>query len=497
MSSGEEDNPIEDANDLEIIQEGYEDPENNGEAADEAEEDKEESENKEDEKKEVKVKRVVRNPQPKLNDQTLKGPKGIAALAKYFERVKFKGRGYEEQDLNVLLKTYEYWCHRLFPKFPFEDCIEKLEKLGAKKNVQTHLKRIRMDINFDEEEDKPLDSDDEMAAPLEDTTQNTPFDDLVRPVNPPETQINEEQLERMRQNKERAERLRQEILKKKQQTVSSIETPGQSSQGDLGKSDRLDKLKKIREKASSNLDESNLLPPSKDKSNKKTSDDDISDTENKSGKNSDSENEDNIENLLDVVNKDNKNKSPTRSKKNMIDSDNEEPTHEDNNESLSTKKKKNLIESDSEPESANEEKGDKNKDSDKEDKNTEVSSPPTKKKNIIESDSEPESTNEEMEAKNSDNEEDKNTEPKKKNIIESDSEPESTNEEIEDKNLDSNKEDTSTESTKKKIFIESDSEPDSTNEETDYKKDKNTEGTSTKKNLIESYSEAEKMDVDD
>lgn len=141
MSSGGEDVQFEDVDDLERLYDGVEETENIEEAIeDNTGENGENEQGNEDEdesqKKVVKPKRVVRNPQPKLNDQTLKGPKGIGVLSKYFENVQFKGKGYEEEDLNVLLKTYEYWCHRMFPKFPFEDCIEKLEKLGAKKTVQ-------------------------------------------------------------------------------------------------------------------------------------------------------------------------------------------------------------------------------------------------------------------------------------------------------------------------------------------------------------------------
>lgn len=88
---------------------------------------------------EQKPKRVVKNPQPKLNADTLKGPRGIHTLDKFFEKVKFKGKGYEEQDLNLLMKTYEYWCHRLFPKFSFDDCLARIEKLGTKKTVQVKL----------------------------------------------------------------------------------------------------------------------------------------------------------------------------------------------------------------------------------------------------------------------------------------------------------------------------------------------------------------------
>lgn len=143
MSSGEESaseigvDGIEIEDDLEVVQEGeVEQPveaieteriNEDDNAVDNAVEDGE------DKKAVVKPKRIVKNPQPKLNEQTLKGPRGLSALEKHFDRVVFKGRGHEEQDLNRLMKTYEYWCHRLFPKFPFDSCIERLEKLGSKK----------------------------------------------------------------------------------------------------------------------------------------------------------------------------------------------------------------------------------------------------------------------------------------------------------------------------------------------------------------------------
>ncbi|KAJ8976863.1 hypothetical protein NQ317_014258 [Molorchus minor] len=52
-----------------------------------------------------------------------------------------RGRGQEEHDLNLLMKTYEYWCHRLIPKFSFDDCITRLETLGSKRATQTHIKK--------------------------------------------------------------------------------------------------------------------------------------------------------------------------------------------------------------------------------------------------------------------------------------------------------------------------------------------------------------------
>lgn len=98
-----------------------------------------ETENNEDnteEKRKVKPKRIIRNPRPKIDVETLKSSKGLLCLQGYFQNKKFKGRGFEEQDLRTIMKTYEYWCHRLVPKFSFDDCLAKLEKLGTKKNVQ-------------------------------------------------------------------------------------------------------------------------------------------------------------------------------------------------------------------------------------------------------------------------------------------------------------------------------------------------------------------------
>lgn len=170
-----------------------------------------------EDKQVVKPKRVVRNPQPKLNEETLQGPKGIATLGSYFDRVKFKGRGHEEQDLNVIMKTYEYWCHRLFPKFPFDTCIERLEKLGTKRAVQTHIKRIRFDLLLNNDIVNSSDEEDNQESLSEVTTTDTPFDNLVTTNQSKEPELTAEQLERIRINKERAEKLRQEKARLLQQ----------------------------------------------------------------------------------------------------------------------------------------------------------------------------------------------------------------------------------------------------------------------------------------
>lgn len=100
--------------------------ENEGEQAEEEEE---------KQRRVIKPKKIIKNPQPKLNAETLKGPRGLTAVAGVFAKQKFRGKGHEKEDLRVLLKTYNYWCHRMFPKLSFDQAIDKIEKLGNKKPV--------------------------------------------------------------------------------------------------------------------------------------------------------------------------------------------------------------------------------------------------------------------------------------------------------------------------------------------------------------------------
>lgn len=42
----------------------------------------------------------------------------------------------QAEDLHTLMQRMENWAHRLYPKLPFPDFIDKLETLGSKKDVQ-------------------------------------------------------------------------------------------------------------------------------------------------------------------------------------------------------------------------------------------------------------------------------------------------------------------------------------------------------------------------
>lgn len=42
----------------------------------------------------------------------------------------------QAEDLRVVMQKMENWAHRLYPKLQFNDFIDKVERLGSKKDVQ-------------------------------------------------------------------------------------------------------------------------------------------------------------------------------------------------------------------------------------------------------------------------------------------------------------------------------------------------------------------------
>lgn len=122
-------------------------------------------------------KHVVRNPIPTLNTQRLKGPKGIHTIEKHFEGFKFHGKGHEKMDLDRIMKRLEHWAHRLFPKLHFDDFLERVEKLGSKKDLSVFVTKYRNDmITPDDEITQKNVSDDEKE---EDNLATDAFDILI------------------------------------------------------------------------------------------------------------------------------------------------------------------------------------------------------------------------------------------------------------------------------------------------------------------------------
>ncbi|XP_071481362.1 uncharacterized protein [Diadema antillarum] len=167
-------------------------------------------------------KTVNRKPIPKLDAARLTSDRGLPVLLKHFEKVKFKGKGHEVEDLDKLMRVMEHWAHRLFPKMPFDDVIERVEKLGSKKPVQTCLKKIRLDMPLmdedfitrgDEANDGTEGGREDMAADEADdifpasnlgAAQQPPDD-----VSIPRVDLTEDQKERIKRNKQLAQERRQ------------------------------------------------------------------------------------------------------------------------------------------------------------------------------------------------------------------------------------------------------------------------------------------------
>ncbi|KAK3915080.1 TIMELESS-interacting protein [Frankliniella fusca] len=144
-----------DPNDLDNLVEfgdarNHSDNEGSGEEAGGEGEDADKESSKKDKPDEKKVVRI-RRPQPKLDAERLKGPRGLKQLKNSFTDIKFKGKNHETEDLQKVMARLEHWSHRLFPKFQFDDFLEKVEKLGSKKQVQNYVKRLRMGLEDDDD----------------------------------------------------------------------------------------------------------------------------------------------------------------------------------------------------------------------------------------------------------------------------------------------------------------------------------------------------------
>ncbi|XP_063221506.1 TIMELESS-interacting protein [Bacillus rossius redtenbacheri] len=201
-------------------------------------------------------KRVVKRPQPKLDPERLRGPRGIATLEHVFKDFKFHGKGQEKHDLDRMMKQLEHWAHRLFPRFQFDECLEKLEKLGHKKPVGTLVKRIRMGLETDDElverggkegedgsdagdrladlgagaDESPLDAFDALLSQqLSEARARTP----MPPPRPPQTPqvLSEEQRERMLRNRQLAEERRLAKLRAQQDKSAQQEREAGPSRG--------------------------------------------------------------------------------------------------------------------------------------------------------------------------------------------------------------------------------------------------------------------------
>ncbi|XP_055711834.1 protein TIPIN homolog [Phlebotomus papatasi] len=115
-------------------------------------------------------KKVVRNPRVNLNTAKLKGDRGLHTIEEYFRDVKYKGKGHEAENLNLIMRKIEHWGHRVFPQMRFADFVNRVEQLCRKNDVQTHMRKYKMGtLTLD-------------IAPLNDELEERPGDELAEPI---------------------------------------------------------------------------------------------------------------------------------------------------------------------------------------------------------------------------------------------------------------------------------------------------------------------------
>nr|XP_057934283.1 TIMELESS-interacting protein isoform X2 [Doryrhamphus excisus]XP_057934284.1 TIMELESS-interacting protein isoform X2 [Doryrhamphus excisus] len=156
----------------------------------------------------------VKRPQPKLDSHRLTTDKGLPALRTLFDNVRFKGKGHEAEDVRLLMQKMENWAHRLYPKLQFEDFIDRVEKLGTKKEVQTCLKRIRLDMpltqeDFIGEEEAPPEAPifgeaDHFTSQSFPSDPPGPIHSTPMPAGPPAPSLTDEERQLMELNRRRA-----------------------------------------------------------------------------------------------------------------------------------------------------------------------------------------------------------------------------------------------------------------------------------------------------
>lgn len=154
-----------------------------------------------------------------------------------FDKTKFKGKGHEAEDLKTLIRHMEHWAHRLFPKLQFEDFIDRVENLGNKKEVQTCLKRIRLDLPIVHEDF--VNNNDEVGEANGPDVSATGFDpfltsssDSRKFASEPTRSLTEEQQQRIERNKQLALERRQAKLLSNSQSLENDVTVEENSTGE-------------------------------------------------------------------------------------------------------------------------------------------------------------------------------------------------------------------------------------------------------------------------
>ncbi|KAJ7343433.1 replication fork protection component Swi3-domain-containing protein [Mycena albidolilacea] len=130
--------------------------------------DKDEGNN--DDKGAKKPKKVLRLDEGRLIDC-------FPQLIEDSKNIKIKGKGHEASDLNRLLQVYQFWTHRLYPKTPFKDTVDRVEKLCHSKRMHNQLSQWRDEAHGITRENAEDDEEDRALVDLTDHSNPAPDSD--------------------------------------------------------------------------------------------------------------------------------------------------------------------------------------------------------------------------------------------------------------------------------------------------------------------------------
>ncbi|KAI8049488.1 replication fork protection component Swi3-domain-containing protein [Syncephalis plumigaleata] len=85
---------------------------------------------------------TTRRPMAKLNSDRLLSENGLPWIKLHAKRVKLsgeKGPAARAQDLKKILRFYEMWAHRLYPRYGFREFTLRAEKICHSRRMQIHL----------------------------------------------------------------------------------------------------------------------------------------------------------------------------------------------------------------------------------------------------------------------------------------------------------------------------------------------------------------------
>ncbi|KAI8977372.1 replication fork protection component Swi3-domain-containing protein [Mycotypha africana] len=77
----------------------------------------------------------------RLDADLLLSPEGLLHLKSESQNLRFKGKGFEDEDLKKLITYYTVWAHNLYPKLRFQDFTRRVVKQTSKASVKLQVEQ--------------------------------------------------------------------------------------------------------------------------------------------------------------------------------------------------------------------------------------------------------------------------------------------------------------------------------------------------------------------